>query len=144
MMKDLRPTHIAETALYVTDLDLAADFYLHIFPGAVLHRDDRLCALRVAEEQVLLLFRRGASLQPTALPFGSIPPHDGTGSLHVCFGIGTEDVQLWEDRLKDLSIELESRVHWPGGAISLYFRDPDGHALELATPGLWRGFPTNP
>jgi len=23
------------------------------------------------------------------------------------------------------------------GGHSIYFRDPDGHLLELATPGLW-------
>ena len=23
---------------------------------------------------------------------------------------------------------------------SIYFRDPDGHLVELATPGLWPGF----
>jgi catechol 2,3-dioxygenase-like lactoylglutathione lyase family enzyme len=35
---------------------------------------------------------------------------------------------------------LESRLHLVAlhrGGTSLYFRDPDGHLLELATPGLW-------
>ncbi|MDZ4820644.1 MAG: glyoxalase, partial [Planctomycetota bacterium] len=26
---------------------------------------------------------------------------------------------------------------WPQGARSIYFRDPDGHLLELLTPGFW-------
>ena len=29
---------------------------------------------------------------------------------------------------------------WPRGGESVYFRDPDGHLLELATPGLWPGY----
>jgi len=33
---------------------------------------------------------------------------------------------------------VEGRVDWPAGGKSVYFRDPDGHMLELATPGLWR------
>jgi len=28
-------------------------------------------------------------------------------------------------------------VKWPRGGTSLYFRDPAGHLVELATPGLW-------
>ena len=35
-------------------------------------------------------------------------------------------------------IEIESRVTWPGGGTSLYFRDPEGHLLELLTPGVWQ------
>jgi catechol 2,3-dioxygenase-like lactoylglutathione lyase family enzyme len=28
-------------------------------------------------------------------------------------------------------------VQWEGGGTSLYFRDPDGRSVELATPGIW-------
>ena len=35
---------------------------------------------------------------------------------------------------------LEGRTEWPRGGVSVYFRDPDGHLLELATPGLWEGY----
>ena len=66
-----------------------------------------------------------------------IPPHDGHGPLHVCFGIPADQISLWEQRLADRSIPIESRFQWPAGGISLYFRDPDGHAVELATPGIW-------
>ena len=37
----------------------------------------------------------------------------------------------------DTGIEVESRVNWARGGTSLYFRDPDGNSLEVATPGLW-------
>lgn len=143
-MNTLRPTHIAETSLYVEDLDRAAAFFIGLFGLEVLRRDDRFCALRIAEEQVLLLFRRGTSLRHTLLSGGSVPPHDGTGQLHVCFGVPSDEIAPWEARLKERGIPLESRVDWPGGAISLYFRDPDNHAIELATPGLWRGLSTTP
>ncbi|MEP7038442.1 MAG: glyoxalase, partial [Acidobacteriota bacterium] len=32
---------------------------------------------------------------------------------------------------------IESKVKWERGGTSIYFRDPDKHLLELATPGLW-------
>ncbi len=133
-----KPTHIAETALYVDDLVRAVEFYTVLFECPVLRRDDRFCALRIADEQVLLLFLRGSSVQPTHLHGGKIPAHDGSGPLHVCFGINSGELKQWEQRLEELGIGIESRVIWPGGATSLYFRDPDQHAVELATPGLWR------
>jgi catechol 2,3-dioxygenase-like lactoylglutathione lyase family enzyme len=46
-------------------------------------------------------------------------------------------LRAWEDHLRSRDITVESRVGWPAGGTSLYFRDPDGHSLEVATPGLW-------
>jgi catechol 2,3-dioxygenase-like lactoylglutathione lyase family enzyme len=132
-----RPTHIAETALYVEDIAGSIKFYTDLFECSVLRRDDRFVSLRIADEQVLLLFLRGSLAQNTRVNGGTIPPHDGAGQLHVCFGIQMDELKQWEQRLAELNIAVESRVCWPGGTISLYFRDPDRHLVELATPGLW-------
>jgi len=43
----------------------------------------------------------------------------------------------WEERLRDRDVAIEGRTDWSHGGHSIYFRDPDGHLLELATPGLW-------
>ena len=43
----------------------------------------------------------------------------------------------WERRLEAYRVEIEGRTDWSRGGHSIYFRDPDGHLLELATPGLW-------
>jgi len=130
-------THLAESALYVDDLPQSLAFYRRLFDVPILREDERFAALRIHADQVLLLFRRGASLQPAILSGGIVPSHDGTGPLHVCFGIGEDDLDAWETKLETLGIPLESRVTWPSGAVSLYFRDPDDHAVELATPGVW-------
>nr|WP_237705563.1 hypothetical protein [Chthoniobacter flavus] len=37
-------------------------------------------------------------------------------------------------------MEVESRVTWERGGESIYFRDPDGHLLEMLTPGVWTIF----
>ena len=74
------------------------------------------------------------------MPGGTIPPHDGSGPLHVAFAIGAEELFQWEERLRDRAIAIEGRTDWPRGGRSIYFRDPDGHLLELATPGLWRNY----
>ncbi len=128
---------IAESSLYVEDVPRSVKFYEDLLGISVIRSDERFSALRVSPGQVLLLFHRGASREAVDMGFGTIIGHDGSGPLHVCFGIGAGDVQAWEERLAGLGISLESRVDWPTGAVSLYFRDPDGHAVELATPGLW-------
>jgi len=87
--------------------------------------------------QVLLLFRRGATLEPAAVGNGFIPPHHGEGPLHVCFAIPLGELSAWEAHLQGLGIPVESRLRWSKGGTSLYFRDPDDNSIEVATPGLW-------
>ena len=128
---------VLETALYVDDLDRAAGFYADVLGLASLHEDDRLRAFAVGNS-VLLLFRRGASLATIKLPGGTIPPHDGSGPLHVAFAVAADELAGWEARLRDHGVAVEGRTDWRRGGRSIYFRDPDGHLLELATPGLWR------
>ena len=48
-----------------------------------------------------------------------------------------EDLESWEKRLAEHGVEIESRARWTRGGRSVYFRDPDGHSLELVTPGTW-------
>ena len=128
---------VLETALYVDDPARAARFYAEVLELRQLFRDDRPTAFAVGSRSVLLLFRRGASRETARLPGGTIPPHDGSGPLHVAFAIAREALGGWEERLKSRGIAIEGRTDWPRGGHSIYFRDPDGHLLELATPGLW-------
>ena len=65
-----------------------------------------------------------------------MPGHVSTGPAHFAFAIDKEDVATWLDRLNTLGIPIESRVDWARGGHSIYFRDPDGRSVELATPGL--------
>ena len=129
---------VVETSLYVGDLQRSARFYQGLFGVRTLLADERLIALHVGARQVLLLFLRGASTQPNAAPQGGvIPPHDGGGTLHVGFAIAADEVDAWEARLREFGVEVESRVWGPLGGMSIYFRDPDGHLVELLTPGIW-------
>ena len=131
---------LLETALYVEDLRKSADFYRRLFGFDALLSSDRLIALDVVGRNVLLLFKKGATSEPYALPGGVIPGHSGSGRTHFAFSIAKSDVAAWKELLAAEGVPLESTVSWDGGAQSLYFRDLDEHLVELITPGFWRTY----
>jgi hypothetical protein len=55
----------------------------------------------------------------------------------MAFAIAASELAAWEEHLARYHIPIEGRVKWPRGGESIYFRDPDRHLLELATPGIW-------
>ena len=128
---------ILETALYTDDMVQAHRFYEDVLELEPIFADDRLCAYGIADRDVLLLFQRGTTTETVTMPGGTIPGHDGSGPLHVAFAVGRDQLDEWERRLVSRRVEIEGRTDWPRGGRSIYFRDPDGHLLEFATPGLW-------
>ncbi len=128
---------VLETALYIEDLERSVSFYKTIFEFETLSSSEQLCALNVSNQQVLLLFLKGASTVAKVTSGGIIPPTDGDGELHLAFSIAASKLEEWENWLVENDIEVESKVKWERGGTSIYFRDPDKHLLELVTPGLW-------
>lgn len=130
--------HVLETSLYVADLDASEAFYRRVFGFETFLSDSRMRAMGVPGASVLLLFRRGGSVHPSPAPGGAlIPAHDASGHQHLCFAIPVGELETWVRHLEGAGVPLESRITWERGGTSLYFRDPDGHSLEVATPGLW-------
>ena len=138
-MSDAAPrlSHVLETSLYVTDLDVSEAFYKRVLGFETFLHDDRMCAMGVAGGGVLLLFRRGGSAIASQTPAGTIPAHDGSGTLHLAFAIPRNELDAWQKHLGEQQVAIESQITWPRGGTSLYFRDPDNHSVEVATPGLW-------
>jgi len=128
---------LKETCLYVQDLERAKTFYRDVLGLQPMVESERFCALDVVGKHVLLLFVRGASTQDTELPGGTIPPHDGSGPVHCGFSVDSDQMPEWESHLRAHGVAMLSHVSWPRGGRSVYFRDPDGHLLELLTPGVW-------
>jgi catechol 2,3-dioxygenase-like lactoylglutathione lyase family enzyme len=133
----MRPNGILETALYVEDLDKAAQFYgsvlglelITIVPG-------RNIFFRCGEG-VLLLFNAEATriaLQGS-LP---VPTHGASGQGHVCFRASSAEMDQWIVRLRSHGVEIEADFRWPSsGGRSIYFRDPSGNSLEFGEPKIW-------
>jgi len=128
---------VLETSLYVDEVRRSMDFYERLFGFEKLVADDRFAALNVRDSQVLLLFRKHGTTEPLTIPGGVIPPHDGEGTTHLAFTIDAAQEDEWTRALAAAGVAIESRVTWPRGGFSLYFRDPDGHLLELVSPGCW-------
>lgn len=122
---------LLETAIYVDDVDRAVDFYREVVGLAVVEASERLTAMSAGPRQVLLVCRRGAS---AALP---LTPHDASGSQHIAFAIRADALDEWLSWLNQRGVPILESRHWDRGGVSVYFSDPDGHVLELATPGVW-------
>jgi len=125
---------ILETSLYVECPTRSVDFYQRIFGFELIDVDQkegitdqtRMCAMRAGDRSVLLLFKKGATADT-----------DATGAIHIAFSIARSELPAWEAWLKQQGIPVELRKTWKYGGEALYFRDPDGHLLEVVTPGVW-------
>jgi catechol 2,3-dioxygenase-like lactoylglutathione lyase family enzyme len=131
---------VLETCLYVTDVARSSGFYTRVFGFVAMTENDRFAALDTGRGKVLILFKRGTTLTPARAGTGFIPPHGGNGAQHFAFGIPESTYSDWNRHLRAEGVAIESEVAWPHGGRSLYFRDPDGHLGELATPGLWPNY----
>jgi catechol 2,3-dioxygenase-like lactoylglutathione lyase family enzyme len=125
---------ILETSLYVENPLRSVEFYQRVFGFELIDVDliegvtdeTRLCPMRAGDRSVLLLFKKGATRDT-----------DATGAIHVAFGVARSELPAWEAWLSEQGIPIESRKTWKYGGEALYFRDPDGHLLEVVTPGVW-------
>jgi len=135
-----RPRRILETALYSDDAPRLVAFYRDLLQTEPMLATDRLTAFDAGQATILLIFARGQTEVPLDLPIGRIPGHGGSASGHVAFAIDAEDLAVWQTRLAELGIAVESTIRWERGGVSLYFRDPDGRSVELVTPGLWASY----
>jgi len=131
---------VLETSLYVDDVERSVAFYRDLFEFDLLFKSARAAGLDVRGKNVLLLFRKGGTPDPIVDDGGTIPPHDGDGSLHLAFAIPAAALAQWEDALAARGIEVVGRYHWERGGRSVYFHDPDGHLIELVTPGCWQTY----
>ena len=132
---------VIETILYTVDMARARDFFENVM-GLEAHVVDHRFTAYPVGWNMLLIFAQGQTRETVELPdgMGTIPPHDGDGRQHIALAIDADQLVVWEAHLESHDVSIEGRTHWPKGAESLYFRDPDGHLLEVVTPGIWPNY----
>ena|ERR1044071_7065367 len=110
---------VYEVAVRVKDLSKAEPFYREVLDLEVGIRD---------EKRNWLFLRAGGDA-------GMIVLQEDKGEWplqHFAFTIGEADLEAAAAILRARGVEVEGPVvHQWMGATSLYFKDPDGHALEL-------------
>jgi catechol 2,3-dioxygenase-like lactoylglutathione lyase family enzyme len=144
MAASLQPPSVLESSLYCPDLDAAEHFYRNVLGLPVVTRQTGRHVFLRCGEGMVLLFNPDATTDPD-LPTGgpAMVPHGAHGPGHLAFRLPERDIERWQAHLSAAGVAIESEVHWPQGGYSLYFRDPAGNSLELATAALW-GFAEQP
>lgn len=133
----MTPSAILESALYVTDLDAAEEFYRDVLGLEFIAKLDGRHAFFRCGEGILLLFVADATEQPPLNPAMPVPPHGSRGPGHLCFRASGNEIEAWRAKLEKASIAIEADFRWPSGGRSIYFRDPSGNSLEFAEPVIW-------
>lgn len=126
-------TSVLETCLYVDDLDRAEQFYRTVLGLQLESRQEGRHVFFHCGQQMLLLFNPLASRESS----DGFPGHGAFGPGHLAFAARQADLPAWSEHLERHGVAIEKRLTWPGGGESLYFRDPAGNSLELATPRIW-------
>lgn len=129
----MQARRILETCLYVDDLEAAKEFYTRVL-GLELYSEvaGRHAFFRCGEAMFLLFDARA-----TRQPGGMVPTHGAEGPGHVAFVLRPDEAAPWRAHLEQQGVPIEQEVTWPNGGHSLYFRDPAGNSLEVATPSTW-------
>lgn len=134
---------VLETPVYVDDLSVAHAFYHDVLGLERMVEGERIYAYSVAAGQVLIVCLRGAADDDAYVNGSLVPGHRSDGPSHFAFRIEINALDEWIGYLGEKGIEIESRVEWPLGGISIYFRDPFDNVVELATGGVWPNDPAD-
>jgi len=134
---------LLETFLFVEDPMRSYHFYKDVMQlEPYSEPDERGCLFELPGGQILGLLDIEAAQHDNHVSGGVIPacttlPSGDSNIGHMAFKISRSSMKDWKTHLSDHDVEIEQVVDWEKGGTSIYFRDPDSHLLELATPGLW-------
>lgn len=116
----LQVTGIDHVVLYVRDLERSKQFYMGLLGMQWEHGDAGAAFLRCGSQQVALF---------QAAPNADI--HAGSEVNHIALRLASGTREEVKAILEAAGLEVHGR---PGDPGCLYFRDPDGHRLQLLTP----------
>lgn len=134
----MRPEGILETCLYAEDLDAAEAFYGGILGLERIARGEDRHVFYRCGSGVLLIFNPDQTLvESSSAGAPPVPPHGTRGPGHMAFRAPRSELERWKLHLTAAGVDIEAEVDWPRGGRSVYFRDPAGNSIEIASPEIW-------
>jgi catechol 2,3-dioxygenase-like lactoylglutathione lyase family enzyme len=130
---------LLETCIYAADLSAAEQFYVRVVGLTVYARvPDRHVFFRCGES-MFLVFNPAATQAGMRDGSGQMRmQHGAIGAGHVAFQVDESTLAAWRRQLAAHGVTIEAELTWPGGGRSIYFRDPAGNSVELATATVWQ------
>lgn len=117
------PERFAHFVLRTSNLAAMRDWYKTVLAARIVFEDDRLCFLTYDDEHHRLALINVPGLQA--------PTETTWGLAHTAYSYATlrDLLSTWR-RLKDKGIEPYRPINH-GPTVSMYYKDPDGNAVEL-------------
>jgi catechol 2,3-dioxygenase-like lactoylglutathione lyase family enzyme len=128
----MKYTQIKETCLYISDLDLAENFYSGIMEMAVISKSPNRHIFFRCGTSVLLCF-----LPEVTKKEENLPPHYAKGKQHIAFEVSKKDYLKTKSDLLEKGITITHEQEWGNKQKSFYFEDPFGNVLEIVPFGIW-------
>jgi catechol 2,3-dioxygenase-like lactoylglutathione lyase family enzyme len=123
---------IKETCIYVKDLDKTQEFYHEKLGLKVKGRIEGHHVFFEAGRSLLLCF-----IADKARNTHGLPSHGAEGCIHFAFEIDPADYIETKLGVLQKGISIEHEQEWAHNLRSFYFRDPDGHLVEIIQSGIW-------
>jgi len=126
---------ILKTSLYIYDLDRSARFYEDCLALELIRADERARAHAAVEPHFFCLPAADLCVRSNCQTETFLR----TTTADLCtspFAVAAEAIAEWVGRLEMYDVQINGHAPRLRGGKSIHFRDPDGHLLELATPGL--------
>jgi len=123
---------VLEICLYADDLAAAETFYRDVMGLEVLSSEAGRHVFLRCGARMLLIFNAEETRKTE-----DIPAHGTDGVGHICFAAHADELDTWEQHLQSHGVDIEHHATWGNRGKSIYFRDPDGNSLEIATPRIW-------
>lgn len=123
---------ITETCIYIKNIQKTKAFYYDLLELPIIS----------IEKDRHIFFRAGSSVLLCFIPEKTkkediLPPHFGEGHLHLAFEVKKGEYEKWKEKISSVQIPIIHEQIWDNHKKSFYFKDPDGHLLEVIEFGLW-------